>query len=117
MKDLILFAIIILLLDLPFVKYIVAPKYYKLNMALNTKLIYALCAYIVMISSWYLIDNDIIRGAFVGFLIYATYAFTLAAILPGYDLSFAMTEIIWGTILFTIATFIVKRSKEIQFFQ
>jgi uncharacterized membrane protein len=109
MNNLLLFGIIILLLDIPFVKYIIAPKYYSLNMALDTKMIYALCAYTIMILAWFLIEGDVLKGALVGLVIYGTYAFTLAAILPGYTLSFAMTEIIWGTILFTVATFLTKK--------
>jgi uncharacterized membrane protein len=45
---------------------------------------------------------------FLGFVVYAIYAFTLACILPGYTLSFALTEIIWGTFLFTLVTFLTK---------
>ena len=108
MNKLILFGIIILLLDIPFIKYIIAPNYYSLNIALNPKIIYAICAYIVMISSWFIIKGDIFKAFLVGLVIYGTYAFTLASILPGYTLTFAMSEILWGALLFPAATFITN---------
>jgi uncharacterized membrane protein len=117
----IIFGIIILLLDLPFISQVMAPKYTKLfsslNLKLNTKAVYALLAYIVMIFSFYLIKNNdnqrmLINGAFVGFAIYGTYAFTLAAILPNYTLNYALTEFLWGILLYTTATFLtIKISK------
>jgi uncharacterized membrane protein len=109
LKDLLLFGIIILALDIPFITYIVAPNYKKLDMALNPNVIFALCAYIAMILGWYLIQGDLIKAALLGFVVYATYAFTLAAILPGYTLSMALTEVVWGTLLFTLATFITNK--------
>ena len=112
MNDFILFGIIILLLDIPFVTYIIAPKYKSIGLALNPKIEYALCAYTVMILSWFLIKGDIYKGIFTGFVTYAVYAFTLAAILPGYTFSFALTEILWGTFLFTVATFLTNTFKK-----
>jgi uncharacterized membrane protein len=37
------------------------------------------------------------------------YAFTLAAILPTYHITTALTEIIWGTILFCLATILTNK--------
>ena len=109
MHKIFLFGLLLLLFDLPFVKYVVLPKYVKLNMALDTKIVFAICAYVVMMLAWFLIKGDVMKATLVGFVIYGTYAFTLAAILPGYTLSFAMTEIIWGTFLFTAATYFTNK--------
>jgi len=111
MNTLFLFGLIIILLDIPFITYVLGPKYHALNMALNPKIIYAVCAYIIMISSWFLIEGDVYKAFLTGLGVYGTYAFTLAAILPGYSLSFAMTEILWGTFLFIIATIITNKIK------
>ena len=108
MDNLLLFGLLILLIDIPFVKYFILPKYKKIGLALQPNVLFALCAYTVMICSWFLIKGDVLKGLLVGFVIYAVYAFTLATILPTYTLSFAMTEIIWGTILFGFVTYVVN---------
>ena len=109
MNKILLFGLLLLLFDLPFIKYVVSPQYAKLNMAMNTKIVFVICAYAVMVSAWFLIKGDVGKAALVGFVIYGTYAFTLAAILPGYTLSLGMTEIIWGTLLFTVATYLTNQ--------
>jgi len=107
--EFIVFGITILLLDIPFIIYFVAPQYKSINLGLKINYIIALCAYIVMILSWFLIDGDVFKGALHGFVLYGTYAFTLAAILPTYRLKTAMTEVSWGTFLFCLATIITKK--------
>ena len=56
----------------------------------------------------YCVDKDenkmLIRAAVLGLVIYGTYGFTLSAILPKYDLVFALKETIWGIFLYTVAT-------------
>ena len=110
-KNLLLFAALLLLFDIPFTTYIMAPKYKSINLALHPNIKFMLCAYIIMILSWFLIQGDIKKSALTGFVIYGVYVFTLLSIYPGYKFSFAMTELIWGTFLFTIVTFILKYFK------
>jgi len=112
MYEIIVFGLVILLLDLPMIKYIIGPQYNKMGLALEPIALFALCAYIVMILSWFVIEGDMLKGALVGFAIYGTYAFTLLTILPSYDLSLGLTEIVWGTLLFTVATFATKCLKK-----
>ena len=108
--EIFLFALIILLIDLPFVKYIIAPQYQKINLALKVNVFAAALAYTAMILAWFLIKGDPYKGALTGFVIYATYAFTLAAVLPTYPLfPTGVMEIVWGTFLFWIATIITKK--------
>ena len=45
----------------------------------------------------------------LGIVIYGVYAFTLAAILPEYTLSMGLTELIWGTLLYVLVTFLTKK--------
>lgn len=108
-----LFSLIVLLLDIPFITFFVAPQYKSIDLGLKINYIYALCAYIVMALSWFLIDKDYVKGAFVGFIIYGVYAFTLAAILPTYSITTALTEITWGTILFSLATILTNKIPEL----
>jgi uncharacterized membrane protein len=112
MYDIIIFGFVILLLDIPMLKYIIGPKYNKMGMGLEPVLVAALCAYTAMILSWFVIEGDMLKGALVGFAIYGTYAFTLLTILPSYDLSLGLTETLWGTFLFTVATFATKCLKK-----
>jgi uncharacterized membrane protein len=108
-KNLLLFAFIVLLLDIPFITYVMKPIYLKLHLANPTIVSYALCAYITMALAWLLIDKSVSKAALTGFLTYGTYAFTLAAVLPGYTLTNALTEISWGTFLFAFATFLTNK--------
>ena len=94
--------------DIPFIKYVLAPKYKQIGLALEPKVIYIICGYLIMSLSWFLIKGDTKKAALIGFIIYGTYAFTLASILPGYSLPFALTEIMWGTLLFTLVTYLIK---------
>ena len=55
-----------------------------------------------------LIDNadftkGFINAIFVGIIIFGTYGFTLAAIFPKYDIKFALTETIWGIVLYAVS--------------
>jgi len=108
MQSFIIFAILLTILDIPFVNKFVLPKYKAIGLGLQPKMIFALCAYTVMFLSWFLIKGDVFKGMLLGFVVYAIYAFTLATILPGYTLSFALTEIVWGTFLFTLVTFLTN---------
>jgi uncharacterized membrane protein len=109
MNKLLLFSFLLLLFDIPFIKYVLAPKYKQIGLALEPKIIYIICGYLIMSLSWFLIKGDMKSAALTGFIIYGTYAFTLASILPGYSLSFALTEIVWGTSLFTFITYLLNK--------
>ena len=109
MKDYILFGVILLLLDIPFIKYVMYKPYLELIKNLDTNVWYALCAYLIMILSWYLIKGDVVKGAMVGFCMYGVYVFTLAAILPNFVKVVGFIEVLWGTILFTLATYLTNK--------
>ena len=109
MKDYILFGVILLLIDIPFIKYVMYKPYLELfKGTLDTNVWYALCAYLIMILSWYLIKGDIFKGALVGFCMYGVYVFTLAAIFPNFVKVVGFVEVLWGTFLFTLATYLTK---------
>jgi len=97
------FGALLLLLDVPFISTVMAPRYATLGMSMQSPL-YAFLAYLVMTLAWFFIQGDVKKGALIGFIIFGTYAFTLAAILPGYTASVGLLELIWGTLLYTLAT-------------
>ena len=118
MNSIILFGLLILLFDIPWLYYYMGGVYKSLfdKIGLNLKMnkIGAFLAYSVMIMSFpYLIEDKdqnkmLQRAALVGFCIYGTYAFTLHAILLDYDMKLALTEVVWGTMLYTIVTKLVQ---------
>jgi uncharacterized membrane protein len=111
MKEYLLFGAILLTLDVPFITFVVGPLYKKIPAFanLNIKAVFGLIAYLIMICSWKLIQGDIVKASMVGFVIYGTYAFTLACILPGYTLPVGLLELLWGTVLFSVATYITNQ--------
>ena len=101
------FGTTLLALDIPFIMFFVAKQYELMGLSIQSWM-YPILAYVVMTLSWFIIQGDLLRGALTGFVIFGVYAFTLLSILPKYKLSMALTEIGWGTVLFTIATLVAK---------
>ena len=118
MLDTLIFACIILVLDIPWIYYVMSNQYQKvfaeINIPLSTDLIAASMAYILMISSYPLFiskqptSNRVRTAGLLGFLIYGIYAFTLKAILKQYPFELAIGETIWGTVLFSISTLLTQ---------
>jgi len=98
-----IFGALLLLLDVPFISTVMKSRYETLGMRLSSPL-YAILAYFAMTLAWLFIKGDVKKGALMGFVLFGMYAFTLSAILPGYTKAVGLTEIVWGTILYTLAT-------------
>jgi uncharacterized membrane protein len=112
-KKFIIFSVILLLIDVPWVLFYMAKQYKlflgKLNLTLSSKAVFAVIAYCCMILSYFLIkDTDytkqLMKAGLMGLIIYGTYAFTLLAFMPGYTFKLALTEVVWGIILYLIVT-------------
>ena len=116
-KHTLIFAAIITLIDLPWVNLLMIPKYKKLNVFnINIRSDAAILAYLCVIISYPLIiskfttlKEQLIVAASIGFISYGIYAFTLAAIYNKYPMNLAIIETLWGTTLFTIATFLTYK--------
>ena len=116
-KCTLIFAAIITLIDLPWVNLLMIPKYKKLNVFnINIRSDAAILAYLCVIISYPLIiskfttlKEQLIVAASIGFISYGIYAFTLAAIYNKYPMNLAIIETLWGTTLFTIATFLTYK--------
>ena len=117
LKHTLIFAAIITLIDLPWVNLLMIPKYKKLNVFdINIRSDAAILAYLCVIISYPLIiskfttlKEQLIVAASLGFISYGIYAFTLAAIYNKYPMNLAIIETLWGTTLFTIATFLTYK--------
>jgi uncharacterized membrane protein len=103
MKQIVIFGLLLLLLDIPFISMVMSKRYEMLNLRLMYPF-YAFLAYMTMMLAWLLIQGDVKKGALAGFVIFGTYAFTVSAILPGYTSAVGPLEVVWGTLLFTLAT-------------
>ena len=116
-KYTLIFAAIITLIDLPWVNLIMVPKYKKLNVFdINIRTDAVILAYLCVIIGYPLIvskfttlKEQLIVAASLGFISYGIYGFTLAAIYNKYPMNLAIMETLWGTTLFTIATFLTYK--------
>lgn len=112
MKDLLIFAVVLLVIDIAWLVLYMGNKYSRffdsLNLTMNKKMVFAALAYGCMILSYFLIKNkdsnkELLHAFLMGLVIYGTYGFTLATIMPNYTLEFALTEVFWGIILYVVA--------------
>jgi riboflavin transporter FmnP len=69
----------------------------------------ALAAYLTMALAWFFIQGDVVKGVFMGFLLFGVYVFTLYAIYKKYTLDIALKELVWGMILYGLATYLTNR--------
>ena len=98
-----IFGALLMMIDIPFLVAVMAPRYATLGMGIMYPL-YGVLAYLAMTMAWFLIQGDVKKGALVGFVVYGTYAFTLSAILPGYTKALGILEVDWGPVLYALAT-------------
>ena len=117
-KKFIIFSISIILIDSIWLKTVMVKKYTswfsKLNIKMTPKYLPIILAYITMIICYPLfIENknkkkELINAIFIGAIIYGLYGFTISGIFPHYNLNFALLELCWGIILFTLGTIITQ---------
>ena len=116
MKQVFLFSVILLIIDLFWISQVMS-RLYKGVFNIQLKPIAAIIAYSAMILGYYVFIhnlnttlNDKVTKAFLlGLIIYATYGFTLAAIYSKYPMSLAITETIWGASLFSGVTYLTHK--------
>ncbi len=109
-----LFAIILLTIDLVWLNLYMLKQYEFLFNAMKYKLSFnifaAIAAYLLLIMAFPLMIEDknkdlTLKKAFIfGFLSYGIYGFTQAAIIKDYSMTFALIESIWGATLYYVST-------------
>lgn len=114
-KKTIVFAVILLLIDIPWISTVMKPLY-KNVFTININKSAALIAYLVMVITYpFLIEpkqtlqQQLLNASILGLAIYGTYGFTLAAIYNKYPMKLALTETIWGISLFVMSTFLTNK--------
>jgi len=125
-KSIILVSCLILIFDYFWIKYIIGNPWIKMinNIQLkpfNPKLEFAIPAYILMIIAITiyvlpkannintLLRDSILYGGLLGFIIYGVFDFTNILLFEKYSIHLGLIDMIWGTFLFTIVTFITKK--------
>tara|TARA_E500000178_G_C16604161_1_gene566107 strand:+ start:176 stop:496 length:321 start_codon:yes stop_codon:yes gene_type:complete len=84
----------------------------KINLELKTEKLSASIAYLILILCYPLIihnsNNKLLTSIMLGAVIYGTYGFTLSAIFSDYTIQLALTEMLWGSFLFLITTYLTN---------
>ena len=119
MKETLLFAVIMTIIDTIWIRTFMYPKYKawfrSLNLRMDIKILSIIFAYATMVIVYPLFiknkdsKRELLNAALIGGIIFALYGFTVAGIFPNYGLDFAFTEVIWGVILYTSTTYILQK--------
>ena len=115
MKNTLIFAAFITLIDIPWIRYVMFQQYkgvFDIKMKPEAAVIAYTCmiiTYPLIISKFSTLKEQLMIAASIGCVIYGTYGFTLAAIYNKYPMNLAIMETLWGTTLFTIATFLTYK--------
>ena len=117
LKYTLIFAGIITLIDIPWIRYVMSQQYkgvFDIKIKPEAALVAYLCmiiCYPLIISKFTTLKEQLMIAASIGFVIYGTYGFTLAAIYEKYPMRLALMETLWGTTLFTLTTFLTYKIK------
>jgi uncharacterized membrane protein len=116
--SIIIFAISMVIIDFFWIKLYILNKYTKFFKSLKLKMIFklipAILTYIIMLVAYILFTDNkksnlheyLISSSTLGAVLFGVYGFTLASIFPKYNIWFALTETLWGTILYTLSALI-----------
>jgi uncharacterized membrane protein len=116
MKDFLLLAFIILLLDLLWLNFVVKESW-KNNVRnvqkseLDVKVHYAIICYIFIILGVYIFADNLYKSFMFGFIVYAIFNLTNLAIFKNYSLKTAIIDTFWGGFLVLGSVFIVSKNK------
>ena len=112
LKELFTAALLLLILDLPWLM-VSAPYVGDMIQRIQgsgLKMSYVPAAVVYLAMGYLLLQTKTSMDAFyIGLATYAVYDFTNLATLKNYDLSFALVDSLWGGVLFAMARFILNR--------
>ena len=106
-----------LLIDLPMILVINKGMYRNLFKRINglsspktgKVIISAIGAYVLMALAITMLASDWKSGMILGLVIYGIYDFTNAATITRFGMKEALIDMAWGTLLFTVVSYIVYR--------
>ena len=120
-KDIIIFTVLVLLIDLIYLKNIVGEFSKMVNKIqgspITTNMQAAAVVYVAMVVGWYVfiwsemknkgLKQSVIRAGILGVCTYAIFDFTNMAIFKNYRLDLSIMDSVWGGILFALCTYLV----------
>lgn len=115
----------LLFLDFLWLKFYMVEKYNVMipqiqGSPLQPRMQYALIAYILMviglvlfvlpnIRQGYELQDSLVYGFGFGVVLYGVYDFTIATVLDNWDIKLALIDVLWGGIVYFIATYFATR--------
>lgn len=119
LKASLIFGVILLCIDIPWIYLVMTPIYKKimagLNLTIKFKILGGILAYLLLISIYPLLlyiepfKKQLVRALILGIIVYGVYAFTLYSFHPNYPFSIALLETAWGGILLSITTLLTQK--------
>ena len=125
-KTYIVALIIIAIIDVPVISQVMSPMWKKMieNIQITPfqiKTYAAVIAYLLLalgisifsipnISKEHILRDSLIYGGILGIVIYGVFDFTNLAIISKYNLNIALIDMFWGGILFTVSSYLIKKS-------
>ena len=120
-KDIIIFTVLVLLIDLIYLKNIVGEFSKMVNKIqgspITTNMQAAAVVYVAIVVVWYVfiwsemknkgLKQSVIRAGILGVCTYAIFDFTNMAIFKNYRLDLSIMDSVWGGILFALCTYLV----------
>lgn len=122
LKSHIIATIVLLVFDLVWIGTFMGKKYQdQVQQIQNDKMVvrplFAVLAYLLMviglnvfvlprIRKGYELQDSIKYGFLFGIVLYGVYDFTIAAVLKDWNISLAITDVLWGGIVYFLATYI-----------
>ena len=113
-QHLLLFTIVLLVIDLTWIKLVMSKLYTNLFTNIRFQIIPAIIAYLFMILSYvfFILPNKnniqkyLIQSFIFGIILFGVYAFTLLSFLPNFKWNISFIETIWGGLLYTLSSYI-----------
>ena len=115
-KKIVIFSLIMIVIDYYWINNVM-KKLYKpflqaMNIKVNMRLAFAVIAYLLMVCGYiFFINNskdEYKNSILLGGIIFGVYGFTLGALFNGYSLQLALTETLWGALLYSVTTFLTN---------
>lgn len=110
-----IFASVMLAIDIPWITFVMS-RLYKNVFSIKINIFAAFIAYLCMIltypfiiSKFNSLEEQIKVSIVLGLATFGTYGFTLAAIYNKYPFFIAITETIWGIVLYSVTTIITYK--------
>lgn len=125
-RELIIVALLLTVIDLVFIKYVLIHPFGRMIQSIQLSefkpnTMYVFIPYVLMIFSILffslpnvrkenLFKDSLVYGGLLGLVIFGVYEFTNMSVFKNYNLHVAIFDTLWGVTLFTIVTFLSKKT-------